>query len=338
MRAIVQHRYGPPHEVLQLENIERPLPDEGQVLIRVRAASLHADVWHAVTGRPHILRLMGSGVRRPRQRVPGTDLAGVVEEVGEGATRFEPGDEVFGQTVGWNLWMNGGTFAEYACASETALAPKPSGLTFAQAAAVPTSGIIAIRHVRTEARVEAGQRVLINGAGGAVGTFCVQLAKAYGAAVTDVDTSDKLAMLKSIGADEVIDFTQEDFTRTGVRYDAIVDIPGNRSFKDLRRALAAGGRYVLIAHDDYGRHGGRWLGSGIPRILALAIRAPFGRRSKDENPLVESGDPLTTLVQLIDDGKITPVIDREFPLSDVVEALDYQATGRPQGKVTITIS
>lgn len=337
MRAIVQHRYGPPHEVLGIEEIEKPVPDAGQVLVRVRAASLHPDVWHAVTGRPYVLRLMGSGIRRPRVGVPGTDLAGAVEAAGQDVTRFDPGDEVFGQTVGWNLWTNGGAFAEYVCVSETALAPKPAGLTFAEAAAVPTSGIIALRHVQREGRVEAGQKVLVNGGGGGVGTFCVQLANVFGADVTAVDTADKSAMLESIGADEVIDFAKEDFTSRGTRYDVIIDIPGNRSFRDLRRALADDGRYVLIAHDDYGRHGGRWLGSGIPRILALAIRAPFGRRRKEEDPPAEFGDPLATLGQLIDDGKIAPVIDREFPMSDVVEALGYIATGRPQGKVVITL-
>jgi NADPH:quinone reductase-like Zn-dependent oxidoreductase len=202
MKAIVQERYGSP-EVLELREIDRPHVEDDEVLVRVRAASVHADVWHAVNGVPYVLRVMGSGLRAPKHRVPGTDLAGQVESVGRNVTRFRPGDEVFGQTLTANLWRNGGAYAEYATAPDARLELKPANLTFEQAGAVPTSGSLAVQAVRDEGRLQRGQGVLINGAGGAVGTFAVQLAKAYGADVTGVDAPGKVDMLRSIGADRV---------------------------------------------------------------------------------------------------------------------------------------
>ena len=210
MKAIVQDRYGSP-DVLELRDIDQPLAADDEVLVRVRAASVHADVWHAMKGVPYVLRVMGSGLRAPKHRVPGTDLAGLVESVGTNVTRFRSGDEVFGQSLLANLWRNGGTFAEYAAAPQAMLERKPARLTFEQAAAVPTSGSLAVQHVRDEGRTQPGQTVLINGAGGAVGTFAVQLAKAYGANVTGVDAREKLDVLRSIGADQVLDYTQDDW-------------------------------------------------------------------------------------------------------------------------------
>ena len=269
MKAIVQDRYGSPDD-LELREIDEPVAGDDEVLVRVRAASVHADVWHAVRGQPYVLRIMGAGLRRPKNPVPGTDLAGHVEAVGRNVTRFRPGDEVFGQSVGANLWGNGGTYAEYAAVREARLELKPANLTFEQAAAVLTSGPIAVQGLRDEGRVQPGQRVLINGAGGGVGTIAVQLAKAYGADVTAVDGTAKLDMLRSIGADQVVDYTQEDFTRSGERYDLILDIPGNHPWSDLRRALTPEGTYVLIGHDQYGAAGRRWIGS-LGRFFKLLV-------------------------------------------------------------------
>ena len=206
--------------------------------------SLHADVWHAMRGVPYVLRIMGSGLRKPKHLVPGTDLAGNAESVGRNVTRFQAGDEVFGPTLSANLWRNGSAYAEYAAVQEDRLERKPANLTFDQAAAVLTSGPIAVQGIRDEGRVQPGQRVLINGAGGGVGTVAVQLAKAYGADVTAVDSTEKLDMLRSIGADRVADYTQEDFTRTGECYDLILDIAGTKSWSDVRRALTPEGTYV----------------------------------------------------------------------------------------------
>jgi NADPH:quinone reductase-like Zn-dependent oxidoreductase len=219
------------------------------MLVRVRAASVHADVWHVMRGVPYVLRIMGAGLRAPKDLVPGTDLAGIVESAGMNVTRFRPGDEVFGQSLVANLWRHGGAFAEYAAVPEARFEPKPASLTFEQAAAVPTSGSLAVQGVRDEGRVHAGQKVLINGAGGAVGTFAVQLAKVYGADVTGVDAAGKLDMIRSIGADQVLDYAQEDFTRSGERYDVILDIAGNHPWPAIRRAIASDGTYVLIGHD-----------------------------------------------------------------------------------------
>jgi NADPH:quinone reductase-like Zn-dependent oxidoreductase len=207
MKAIIQDRYGSP-DTLELAEIDPPATGDDEVLVRVRAASVHADVWHAMTGQPYVLRILGSGLRKPKNRVPGTDVAGHVESVGTKVTRFRPGDEVFGQSFVGNLWRHGGAFAEFAAIAEHRLEPKPAGITFEQAAAVPTSGSLAVQGVRDEGRTQPGQKVLINGAGGAVGTFALQLAKAFGAEVTGVDATGKLDMLRSIGADRVVDYTQ----------------------------------------------------------------------------------------------------------------------------------
>lgn len=335
MKAIVQERYGSP-DVLELREIDRPTTGDDEVLVQVRATSVHPDVWHALRGVPYVLRIMGSGVRRPKNQVPGTDLAGSVESVGRNVTRFQPGDEVFGQTVGANLWGNGGTFAEYAAAPGSKLEPKPANLTFEQAASVLTSGQIAVQGIRDEGRVQPGQTVLINGAGGGVGTTAVQLAKAYGADVTAVDSAAKLDMLRSIGADRVLDYTQEDFTRSGERYDLVLDIAGNHPWSDLKRALTPEGTYVLIGHDQYGGSGHRWFGS-LGRFFKLMVIAPFVSQLHPFRGAKDPGDRLVVLKELIEAGKITPVIDRTFPLSEVPEAIRYLESGQVQGKVVITV-
>jgi NADPH:quinone reductase-like Zn-dependent oxidoreductase len=335
VKAIVQDRYGST-DVLVLREIERPTATEDEVLVRVHAASVHADVWHAMRGIPYVLRFMGSGVRRPKHHVPGTDLAGVVESVGANVTRFHPGDEVFGQSLRANLWRNGGAFAEYSAVPAFMLEQKPARLTFEQAAAVPTSGSIAVQHIRDEGRTQAGQRVLINGAGGAVGTFAVQLAKAYGANVTGVDAPGKLDMLRSIGADAVIDYTQEDFTKRDERYDLVLDIAGNRPWSACKRAVEPDGTYVLSGYDQYGRSGHRWFGS-LGRFARLAVIAPFVSQLHPFRGAKDPGDRLVVLKELIDAGKVTPVIDRPFPLSEVPEAIRFLETEQVQGKIVITI-
>ena len=335
MKAIVQDRYGPP-DVLQVREIDEPSVGDDQVLVRVRATSLHADVWHAMRGVPYVLRIMGSGLRKPKHLVPGTDLAGNVESVGRNVTRFQAGDEVFGPTLSANLWRNGSAYAEYAAVQEDRLQRKPANLTFEQAAAVLTSGPIAVQGIRDEGRVQPGQRVLINGAGGGVGTVAVQLAKAYGADVTAVDSTEKLDMLRSIGADKVADYTQEDFTRTGECYDLILDIAGTKPWSDVRRALTPEGTYVLIGHDQYGGSGHRWFGS-LGRFFKLMVISPFVSHLHPFRGTKDPGDRLVVLKELIEAGKITPVIDRTFPLSDVPAAIRYLEEGRAQGKVVITM-
>ncbi|HUF58409.1 MAG TPA: NAD(P)-dependent alcohol dehydrogenase [Actinomycetota bacterium] len=335
MKAIVQERYGSP-DVLELREIDRPTAGDDEVLVRVRATSVHPDVWHALRGVPYVLRIMGSGSRRPKNAVPGTDLAGSVESVGRNVMRFRPGDEVFGPSIGANLWRNGGTYAEYAAVPEAGLERKPANLTFEQAAAVLTSGQIAVQGIRDEGRVQSGQKVLINGAGGGVGTTAVQLAKAYGADVTAVDSPGKLDMLRSIGANRVLDYTQEDFTRSAERYDLVLDIAGNHPWSDLKRALTPEGIYVLIGHDQYGGSGHRWVGS-LGRFFKLMVIAPFVSQLHPFRGAKDPGDRLVVLKELIEAGKITPVIDRTFPLSEVPEAIRYLETGQVQGKVVITV-
>jgi NADPH:quinone reductase-like Zn-dependent oxidoreductase len=334
MKAIAQDRYGPP-DALELRELPEPEPREDEVLVRVRAASMHPDVWHAVTGFPRVLRLMGGGLRRPKNPVPGVDLAGVVEGVGLHATRFGRGDEVFGRTV-TNPWRNGGAFAEYVAARERLLERKPTTLTFEQAAAVPLSATIALRCLRDEGRIEKGQRVLVNGAGGGVGTFAVQLAKAFGASVTAVDRADKLDMLRSIGADEVVDFAREDFTRRGVHYDLILDVPGNRPFSECRRALTPDGTYVLVGHDQFGAQGRLWIGS-LGRFAKLIALSPFVRQLPGLRGSKEAEDLLAVVAALIEAGRITPVVDRTFPLEDVRDAFRYLVEGRARGKIVIVI-
>jgi NADPH:quinone reductase-like Zn-dependent oxidoreductase len=335
MKAIVQERYGA-SDVFELREIERPNVGDDEVLVRVHAASVHADVWHAMRGIPYVLRFMGSGVRKPKHQVPGTDLAGVVESVGTSVTRFRPGDEVFGQSLLANLWRNGGALAEYAAVPEAMLQQKPARLTFEQAAAVPTSGSLAVQHVRDEGRVQPGQKVLINGAGGAVGSFAVQLAKAYGANVTGVDAPGKLDILRSIGADEVLDYTKEDFTRREERYDFVLDIAGNHPWSKARRALTPDGTYVLSGFDQYGASGHRWFGS-LGRFARLIVIAPFVRQLHPFRGAKDPGDRLVVLKELLEAGKITPVIDRTFPLRDVPEAIRYLESGQAKGKIVITV-
>lgn len=335
MKAIVQGGYGPVDEVLHLRDVPRPAVGHHEVLVRVRAASVHPDVWHVVTGQPFVLRLMGAGLLRPKDAIPGTDLAGTVEEVGREVTAFVPGDHVFGESRRGMQWRNGGTFADYVSVPPDLLALKPGNISFEQAAAVPTAGIIALHNLQMGDGVRAGQNVLINGAGGGVGTLAVQLARAYGARVTGVDGPDKLDMVRSLGANHVVDYTQEDFTRGAERYDLIFDVASNLSLSDSRRALTPTGTYVLIGHDHYGKARGRVLGS-LPRALGLMALSPFIRQLPTPDlSMPRQSDAMAALKRFIEAGQITPVVDRTFPLGEVRDAMRYLAEGHARGKVVL---
>lgn len=338
MRAIVQQHYGPYADVLDLRELPTPIASPGQVLVAVRATSVHADVWHAVHGLPYVMRLGGSGVRRPKQRIPGTDLAGEVVAVGADANRFTIGDRVYGEiTRGANLWANAGTFAEFVAVDERLLASIPEHLSFTEAAAVPTAAMIALTNLRDGGRVRAGQHVLVNGAGGAVGVWAVQLAKTAGAHVTAVDGPAKLDLLRDLGADAVIDYTRADFTRAGVRYDIVFDIVSQLPFRQVRRALEPDGTFVLIGHDQYGQSGHRVLGS-LTRMLPLLAISPVVKQI----PPIRSGpsreENLATITNLLSDRRIRPVVDdRTFPLDDVVAAMDHLVSGAAKGRVVLTV-
>ncbi len=323
MKAIVQDKYGSA-DVLKLEDIDKPAAGDDDVLIRVHAAGVDRGVWHLMTGLPYLMRVMGFGFRAPSVRVRGRELAGRVEATGKNIKQFKPGDEVFGTADG--------TFAEYVTAQEDKLALKPSNLTFEQAAAVPISGATALQGLRGAGQVMPGQKVLVIGAGGGVGTFAVQIAKAFGAEVTGVCSTKKVDLVRSIGADHVIDYTREDFTRSGQRYDLILDTAGLRSLTTLRRALAPKGTLVIVG----GEGGGRWTGGfGRQALRAPVVSLFVGQTLR---PLIakESRDYLVVLKELIEAGKVTPVIDRTFPLSDAAQAIRYMSEGRATGKVVIT--
>ncbi len=336
MKAIVQGKYGSPDEVLQLREINKPVAGDDEVLVRVRAASVHPDVWHVLTGLPYVLRLMGAGLCKPKNPVPGTDVAGIVESVGKDVTRFQPGDQVFGETIRGYQWTNGGAYAEYATAPEYALALKPANVTFEQAAAVPTSALIALPALRGEGKIQAGQKILVNGAGGGVGAVAVQLARAFGAHVTGVDSTEKLDMIQALGADHVIDYTRDDFTRRDERYDLIFDIPGNHPLSDCRRALTPEGTYVLIGHDNYGDGMRRWVGL-LPRMFKLMAMSPFISQLPNVRlSMPDKKESMVLLKEFLEAGKLTPVIDRTYPLNEVPEAMRYLQGGRARGKIIIT--
>ena len=337
MKAIVQDRYGAP-EQLELRDVDTPALKDDEVLVRVRATSVHPDVWHVVYGRPYALRLMGAGLLHPKRRIPGTDMAGTVESLGRSVTRFKIGDDVFGETMRGYQWNNGGAYADYVAVPEMNLAKKPANVTHEQAAAVPTSGLIALSSLVHQGKLQSGQHVLINGAGGGVGAIAVQLAKALGAQVTAVDAPEKLDMLRALGADHIVDYTREDFTGSDVRYDLVLDIPGNRSFSECRRVLKEEGNYVLVGHDQYGAAGARWLGS-LPRFFKLVLRAPFSKNLPPVSfSMPNKRDAMERFAALLAEGKLTPRIDRTFPLKDAAAAIRYLEGGRSVGKVLLVVA
>jgi NADPH:quinone reductase-like Zn-dependent oxidoreductase len=297
---------------------------DDEVLVRVHAAGVDRGVWHLMTGLPYPIRLAGYGLRAPKNPVLGRDVAGVAETVGKNVTRFRPGDEVFG--------IGEGSFAEYALAREDKLASKPVNLTFEQAAAVAISGLTALQALRDHGRVEAGQEVLIIGASGGVGTFAVQLAKAFGARVTGVCSTTKVEMVRSIGADHVIDYTREDFAEGAQHYELILDIGGNSSLTRLRRALTPKGTLVIVG----GEGGGRWLG-GTDRQLRAMMLSPFVGQKLGTFISSENHEDMIVLKELIESAKVAPVIDRTYPLAEVPEAIRYLEEGHAQGKVVITV-
>lgn len=323
MRAAAQYRYGGP-EVLQLE--QRPLPAVGddEVLVRVRAAGVDRGVWHLMAGLPYLMRVVGFGLRAPKNPVPGMDLAGTVAAVGKNVTRFRVGEEVFG--------VGKGSFAEYAVAPEAKLAHKPANLSFEQAAALAISGMTALQGLRDVAKLQAGEKVLILGASGGVGSYAVQIAKALGAEVTGVGSTGKLELVKSLGADHVIDYTREDITGSGTRYDVILDIGGNRSLLKLRRALKPRGRLVIVG----GENGGRLIG-GLDRLLRAMLLSPFVSQTLLSFISGERQEDLQTLKEMAEAGKLTPMIDRTFPLAEAAEAVRYLEQGRARGKLVISV-
>lgn len=323
MKAIAYTRYGRPEE-LQLVEIDRPEPRDGQVLVRVHAAGVNSWDWDLLRGRPFVVRL-GRGVIRPRQqhRVLGADVAGQVVAVGRNVSRYCVGDQVFGDLCdsGW------GAFAEYVCAPEAALTPKPPTLSYQAAAAVPQAAVMALQAIADYGKVQPGSRVLFNGAGGGIGTFAVQLAKHAGAEVTAVDRAEKLAMLSSLGVDHTVDCRRDDFTANGLRYDLIVDVVASRSIQEYRRALRPGGRCVII-------------GGSIPRILGMVLLQPLIAVTGDTSIRVLAHQPnknLTNLAYMLVGGTIAAVVDRAYRLDQTAEALSLLGAGQVNGKVVISI-
>jgi NADPH:quinone reductase-like Zn-dependent oxidoreductase len=322
MKAVVRDAYGSV-DVLRLGEVADPVAGEDEVVVRVVAAGVDQGTWHVMTGMPYVMRVAGFGIRAPKNPLLGYDLAGRVEAVGKGAGSFEPGDEVFGTCRG--------SFAERAVARADRLTTKPDNVTFEQAAATPISGYAALQAVRDHGKVEAGQQVLIIGAGGGVGTFAVQISKADGAEVTGVCGTAKTELVRSIGADHVIDYTKEDFTDRRKGYDVILDIAGNRSLSKLRRALKPRGTLVIVGAED----AGNWL--GIRRQLRAAALSPFVRHKLGFFISKERSRDLEELRTLLESGAVTPVLDRTFPLDEVPEAIRYLRDGHARGKIVITV-
>jgi NADPH:quinone reductase-like Zn-dependent oxidoreductase len=327
MKAIVHDRYGSP-DVLRLEDVDPPVPGDHDVLVRVRAASVNARDWHLMRGDPYLARVTGGfGIRRPKSKIRGTDFAGRVEAVGRAVTRLRPGDEVFGQAPG--------AFAEYACAPDDRVDRKPPDLTFEAAAALPTAGITALFGLRDVARLQPGQRILVNGASGGVGLFAVQLAKAYGAVVTAVCSTRNVELVGEQGADHVVDYTRDDFARAGQRHDVVLDLVGNRSLADLQRVLTPTGLLLLSG-------GGVSEGGSLVGPMGLILRAAMVRRFVRQRLVVlmpkENLEALVALRQLAESGSITPVIERTYPLAATADAIRCMEVEHARAKLVITVS
>jgi NADPH:quinone reductase-like Zn-dependent oxidoreductase len=321
MKAILYNRYGPP-EVLHLSEVEKPVPKDDEVLIQVQAVSINGADREGLAGRPLYARI--AGLFRPGNPILGSDIAGIVEAAGSEITEYQPGDEVFGEIPGYH-----GGFAEYACAPERTLMRKPAGLSFEQAAAIPQAGTIALRGIRTEGRVQPGQHALINGAGGSTGSFAVQLAKLAGAEVTGVENTGKLDFVRSLGADQVIDYTRQDFTKSGKQYDLILDVMAHRPANAYSRALKPGGMYLAV-------------GGSVRTILQLVLFGPRIERSTGKHVRLlmvpQNREDLMAITELIVAGQVRPVIDRVYPLSEVAEAMRYVVDGGAKGKVVIRVA
>ncbi len=322
MKAIVYNKYGSP-DVLELKEVEKPAPKDNEVLIKVHAASINSWDWDMLTGRPLEYRLMSGLLKPTKTEILGCDIAGRIEAVGRNIKQFQPGNDVFGDLCE-GFW---GGFAEYVCARENEITLKPDGMTFEEAAATPQAGLLALQGLCDKREIQPGQRILINGAGGGVGTFAIQMAKSFGADVTGVDSTGKLKMMSSLGADHVIDYTQEDFTKNGKCYDLILDVKTDRSVFDYVRALSSHGIYVTV--------GGR-----SARILQLVFLGSLISMSGSKKLTLIMHKPnkdLNILNELIESGKVKPVIDRCFPLSETSEAFQYYGEGHFKGKIVITV-
>jgi NADPH:quinone reductase-like Zn-dependent oxidoreductase len=323
MKAIVYHKYGSP-DVLRLEEVQQPTPEDNEVLVKVHAASANAADWHLLRGKPFLVRLMGFGLLRPKHTILGADIAGRVEAVGRNVEQFQPGDEVFGDIseCGW------GGFAEYVCVSEKALALKPASMTFEEAAAVPLAALTALRGLRNKGGIKTGQKVLINGASGGVGTFAVQIAKSFGAEVTGVCSTRNLDTARSIGADQVIDYTQEDFTKNGQCYDLIFAANGYHSIMEYKRALSPRGIYVMVGGSMAQMFQAMLLGPWISMTGSKKLGFLSARSNQRD---------LVFVKELLEAGKVVPVIDRRYTLGEVPEALRYLEEGHARGKVVIIV-
>lgn len=320
MKAITYTEYGSP-DVLQIKEVAKPTPTDDEVLIKVQAVSVNRSDWEGLRGKPLYARI--GGLLKPRHQILGSDIAGRVEMAGRNIRRFQPGDEVFGDILG-----RMGGFAEYVCARERALALKPASMTFEEVAAIPQAAVIALQGIRDKGQVQPGQKVLINGAGGGAGTFAVQLAKLYGAEVTGVDNTGKLDFMRSLGADHVIDYTREDFTRNGKQYDLILDLVAHRSVFAYKRALRPNGSYFFV-------------GGSVATIFQILLLGPWIRRTTGKKIRLLAVQPnlkdMVYITELYEAGKVVPIIDRRYPLTEVPEALRYLGEGRAKGKVVITV-
>ncbi len=325
MKAITYCNYGLGN--LKLEDVEKPVPNDDQVLVKVRAASVNPYDWHFVEGTPKIMRMMGVGLRKPKDTRLGVDFAGTVEAVGKNVTQFKPGDDVFGG--------KGGAFAEYVCRrAEGAVALKPANITFEQAASVNIAGITALQGLRDKGKVQPGQKVLINGASGGVGTFAVQIAKSYGADVTGVCSTRNLELVRSLGADHLIDYTKENFAKSEQRYDVILDNVPNHSLSECRRILTPKGKYVMIGGG--GPNEGRWIGP-FGRVIHTLLLSPFISQQMGMMLADANQKDLTVLADMMQSGKVKPVIDRTYKLSEVPQAIRYLKEGHARGKVIISV-
>jgi NADPH:quinone reductase-like Zn-dependent oxidoreductase len=320
MKAIVYTKYGPP-DVLKLVDVEKPIPKDDEVQIKVHTVSVNGSDWEGLRGKPLYARF--GGLRKPHHQILGSDIAGRVEKAGRNIRQFQPGDEVFG-----DILPRGGGFAEYVCAHEKTLARKPASMTFEEAAAIPQGAVIALQGIRDKGQVQPGQNVLINGAGGSVGMFAVQLAKLYGAEVTGVDNAGKLDFMRSLGADHVIDYTREDFTQNGIQYDMILDVIAHRSVSAYKRALRPDGSYFVV-------------GGSVATLFQILLLGPWIRRTTGKKlrilPVQPNLKDMVYITELCEAGKVVPVIDRRYPLSEVPEALRYFGEGHARGKVIITM-
>ena len=324
MKAIVHDRYGPPYEVLNLKEVDKPVPTGDEVLVRVYAASTNGGDPTVVRGQPYVIRIMGFGLFKPRNKILGDDVAGRVEAVGKNVKQFKPGDEVFG--------FCSGAFAEYVCTAQDSLAPKPPNITFEQAAASPSSAVAVLQGLRDQGQLQPGQRVLINGASGGVGTFAVQIAKSLGAEVTAVCSTRNVDAARALGADHVIDYTREDFTSADERYDLILDVAASRSLSACRRTLTSRGSYVLIG----GGPRSRWVG-GLPRFFKAPAMSLFVGQTMRAFFATRSHEDLVCVKDLLEAGKVTPIIDRTYSLSQTAQAISYVEEGHARGKVVITV-